>query len=435
MASEHWDIKELKDLLTEKGYIRGPFGSALRRPELQSEGIPVYEQQNAIYDHRIFRFFIDKEKYEKLKRFTVRENDLIISCSGTFGKVSIIKKGDPIGIISQALLILRPDTHKVYPDFLKYFFTSKQGYNAIASRSIGSVQVNIAKREIIEKIEIEVPPLSEQQYIAKILSNLDDKIKINQQMNKTLEDIGQTFFKHWFIDFEFPNENGEPYKSNGGEMVYSEELNKEIPMGWEIGKLKDVTSLIRDGTHNPPQRIKQGIPLITGNNVISGFVRHNNITYISQEDYIKIHKRYTPERGDVLITKIGTLGKVGIIREIDLPIAIHCNVALVRPNYQIMTGIYLYWLFKSNYFLSQFHLKKKQTVQEFINLKQIGDLDILIPPKKVILSFEKMVQNSFDKMSILNVQSNTLSQIRDILLPKLMSGKIRVKISTENGEQ
>ena len=90
MIPEDWDIKELRDILKEKGYIRGPFGSALRRPELKSEGIPVYEQQNAIYNHRIFRFFIGEEKYNELSRFTVEENDLIISCSGTFGKVSIL---------------------------------------------------------------------------------------------------------------------------------------------------------------------------------------------------------------------------------------------------------------------------------------------------------------------------------------------------------
>lgn len=122
------DLKyKLKELLVEKGYIRGPFGSALKRGELLSEGIPVYEQQNVINNHRDFRFFINEEKYKNLKRFTVQPNDLLISCSGTVGKVSIIKNDDPIGIISQALLILRPNTTKVLPEFLYYFFHHLKG--------------------------------------------------------------------------------------------------------------------------------------------------------------------------------------------------------------------------------------------------------------------------------------------------------------------
>jgi type I restriction enzyme S subunit len=105
----------LKDLLLPNGYIRGPFGSALKRDDMLSEGIPVYEQQHAINNHRNFRYFISTKKYEEMKRFQVMPNDLIISCSGTIGRVSLISNTDPIGIINQALLILRCDTQKVLP--------------------------------------------------------------------------------------------------------------------------------------------------------------------------------------------------------------------------------------------------------------------------------------------------------------------------------
>ena len=138
---EDWEIKRLGGILTEKGYIRGPFGSSLVRNELKSEGVPVYEQQHIIDSHRNFRYFIDNSKFHELSRFTVKENDLLVSCSGTLGKVSIITKDDPIGIISQALLILRPDTQKILPLLLKYFFTSNLGFGSLSSLSSGSVQV------------------------------------------------------------------------------------------------------------------------------------------------------------------------------------------------------------------------------------------------------------------------------------------------------
>ena len=120
-----WNETILSEVLVDKGYIRGPFGSALKRGDMKEDGIPVYEQQHAIYNSREFRYYIDEQKFNEMKRFQVRKDDLIISCSGTVGKVSIIKDDDPNGIISQALLLLRVDTDKVLPLYLKYFFSSK----------------------------------------------------------------------------------------------------------------------------------------------------------------------------------------------------------------------------------------------------------------------------------------------------------------------
>ncbi|HPG17826.1 MAG TPA: restriction endonuclease subunit S, partial [Opitutaceae bacterium] len=181
MAAE-WRAAKLGEVLGSKGYIRGPFGSALKRGELLTAGIPVYEQQHAIYGTREFRFFIDDAKYQELARFTVQPNDLIISCSGTLGRVSVIREGDPVGIISQALLILRPDTQLIDPSFLYYVLSSPAGFHSMVSVSTGSVQVNIAKRSIIEDIDLQLPPLPEQKAIARILGTLDDKIELNRRM-------------------------------------------------------------------------------------------------------------------------------------------------------------------------------------------------------------------------------------------------------------
>ncbi len=168
---------KLKELLQEKGYIRGPFGSSLKRKELKTSGIPVYEQQHAIYGTRDFRYYIDNQKYQEMKRFAIQPKDLIISCSGTIGKVGIISQEDKKGIISQALLILRVNDKIVLPEYLYYFFKSKDGYNSIISRSMGSVQVNIAKREVIENIKINIPTLEQQRKVITFLSNIDRKIE------------------------------------------------------------------------------------------------------------------------------------------------------------------------------------------------------------------------------------------------------------------
>ena len=122
-----WEVKNLASLLDKKGYIRGPFGSALKKDDMTDYGIPVYEQQHVIYNHRSFRYFISSEKYKSLKRFSVKENDLIISCSGTLGKITYIENDDPIGVINQALLILRCDSEIIDSRVLKCFLESDVG--------------------------------------------------------------------------------------------------------------------------------------------------------------------------------------------------------------------------------------------------------------------------------------------------------------------
>ncbi|MCD8435921.1 Type I restriction-modification system, specificity subunit S [Tenacibaculum dicentrarchi] len=147
-----WELTSLGELLKEKGYIRGPFGSALKKDDMIDKGVPVYEQQHAIDNHRNFRYFISEEKHKSLKRFTVMTNDIIISCSGTLGKVILIESDDPIGVINQALLILRPNENKIGARSFKYFLTSDIGNNLLVENSAGSAQVNMAKREIIQSI-------------------------------------------------------------------------------------------------------------------------------------------------------------------------------------------------------------------------------------------------------------------------------------------
>lgn len=148
-----FDFIELNNLLLDKGYIRGPFGSSLRRKELLEKGeFAVYEQKQAIHNSREFRFFINQKKFNELKRFEINENDLIISCSGTVGKISVINANDPKGIISQALLILRVDKKKILPNYLRYFLLTNKGQNEIINASQGSVQQNIAPRSVVEKI-------------------------------------------------------------------------------------------------------------------------------------------------------------------------------------------------------------------------------------------------------------------------------------------
>ena len=184
-----WTFSNIGKVLKNKGYIRGPFGSALKKDDMSHSGFPVYEQQHAIDKHRNFRYFVDAEKYNSLKRFSVEKNDFVISCSGTLGEVTVISENDPIGIINQALLILRVDPKILYPICFKYFITSKEGKSLLIADAAGSAQVNIAKREQISVIPIILPSIIEQSKVSKKLIHLDNLIFIKTSENEKLEEL------------------------------------------------------------------------------------------------------------------------------------------------------------------------------------------------------------------------------------------------------
>lgn len=196
--SDNWNLFKLGEVLDKKGYIRGPFGSALKRGEMKKEGIPVYEQQHAIYNNRIFRYYIDNDKFQELKRFQVFPNDLIVSCSGTIGKTSLITNNDEKGIISQALLILRSNPNIINPKFLKYFLETNSGYNSLISSAGGSSQVNIAKKQIILDIPLLVPNLETQSKIISFLDLINNKIELLEEKHKYYQDFKKYLMQKLF---------------------------------------------------------------------------------------------------------------------------------------------------------------------------------------------------------------------------------------------
>lgn len=417
---EKWQLICLGELLFEKGYIRGPFGSSLLRRELKSEGIPVYEQEHAIYNSRIFRYYIDTEKYEEMKRFTVKENDLIISCSGTFGKVSLITKNDPKGIISQALLILRPDTSKILPEYLKYFFISSLGYQSLASRSIGSVQVNLARREIIENIFLPLPDLHEQLSITKILCDLDAKIELNLRMNETLESTAQALFKRWFVDFDFPNKNGKPYKSSSGKMIGSE--LGEIPQKWSISKLGDIGAF-KNGINYLRDEIGDTDFFIANVRDIA----NNKLLLRESLDKISINlskaKEYLLQDKDILIARSASPGEISLV--------------LGNLEKVIYSGFSIrYRLNNPDNYLYIFHVMQglKKNLQNYsigttlqsVNQETLKNMKFILPSDEILKEFNKISKQILDNTLNSLLQNRELSQIRDSLLPRLMNGALRV---------
>lgn len=398
---EEWKEYKLGEILAEKGYIRGPFGSALKRGDMKSSGIPVYEQQHAIYQSRDFRFFIDDNKFNEMKRFQVQENDILISCSGTVGKVTIISKDDPKGIISQALLTLRVNPKLILPEYLKYFFTSQKGYNAIISRSSGSVQVNIAKRDVIEQIPINLPPLPTQQKIAAILSSLDDKIELNNKINENLEQQAQALFKSWFVDFE-------PF---GGKR----------PENWKEDSLGNICECVLGGT---PSRVKKdywngNIPWINSGEV-NLFRIIEPSEYITNEGLIHSATKLLPKKTTVIAITGATLGQVSLL-EIDS--CANQSVVGIIPN-ECLPYVYIYPMINER--IKELILNQTGGAQQHINKQNVQSLLINLPTKEILDNFEKKVLPIYETIANNCFENKNLALLRDFLLPKLMNGEIEV---------
>ena len=406
--SLEWNDVVLKDVLSEKGYIRGPFGSALKRAEMKSEGIPVYEQQNAIYDNRIFRYYIDEEKYQSLKRFTTYTDDLIISCSGTVGKVSIIKHDDPKGIISQALLTLRVNKDLILPEFLKYFFSSYEGYNSLVSRSTGSVQVNISKRAVIEEIPLKLPPLDVQRKIVHYLSLIDKKIETNKKINKNLEKTLITIFNSWFINFEnYDNSKGMKIDDSYG----------EIPVDWSVEMLEDYVDFVtgvEPGSKNYHEKPEPNdIPFLR----VGDLGSRDNGVFIDPS----LSKNKILKYDDIVLSLDATIGIV----KMGLEGAYSTGMRKLVIKNDNINQPFLYCLVKSNRI--QRIIETFATGTTILHAgKSIKHMNFVLSDKKTMDDFGK-IGNPIISIILTNLKEiEYLTNLRDTLLPKLMSGEIDV---------
>lgn len=307
--------------------------------------------------------------------------------------------------------------------YVKYCFDLLQ--KSIQNMSKGSTQDNLSM-EKLEQLEFNCPSFENQQKIAAVLSSLDDKIALNNRINAKLEQMAKRLYDYWFVQFDFPGADGKPYKSNGGKMVWNEKLKREIPEGWEVKKLGEILILLKDGTHNPPKRQEKGIPLLTGTMFGNNFLDYDKATYISEADYKIIHSQYEPHENDVIITKIGTLGNVNLLRNIDIPVAIHCNSALLR--FDMALGVYYPFSYcKSDLFKMRLKAIKGQSIQEFASLDRISSIKSEVPCVDIINKFDKIVKPIIEKQKSISFDNKKLKEMRDKLLPLLMNGQVVVK--------
>jgi len=311
---------------------------------------------------------------------------------------------------------------KITDDMFVYYLAISPDFRNKAIQSMtGTSGRQRVQQDVLQSHKIMLPPLHEQKAIAATLSALDDMIELNNQINKTLEEMAQAIFKSWFVDFE-PFKDGEFEESELG----------LIPKGWRVGKLDDVLSEIETG--NRPKGgvagVESGIPSIGAENVLGlGKYDYSKEKYVSEEFYNSMKKGKLKD-WDVLLYKDGAqLGRKTMFA-LGFPhkkCCVNSHVFILRSNSR-MNQCYLYFWLDQDYMTQKIIGLNANSAQPGINQPAVKGLPILIPPIDVLERFDDLVVPIIKNLFSNCLENNILVSIRDTLLPKLMSGEIRVPV-------
>ena len=280
----------------------------------KSNVLPTYLRITDINDDGTINFSglksVDADGY---KKYLLEYGDVVFARTGnSTGRSYVYRPKDGNFVYAGFLIKFKLNISKVIPEYFRYTLLSSQYKNWIKGNVTGSTRSNI-NVEGFGKFTFKLPEISEQKRIADILTALDDKIELNNQMNQTLEEIASLLYKRWFVDFEFPDDKGNPYKSSGGEMVDSE-LGM-IPKGWEVKELGEFITLINGYAFKSGSYSKDGnYKIITIKNVLDNkFITNSTNKILEIPDNVIENQKL--KIGDVLISLTGNVGRVCVVTE------------------------------------------------------------------------------------------------------------------------
>jgi len=405
----------LTDSSVMSGFVEITSSKRVKRADYVAKGIPFYRSKEVIERAKGNRIttelFISDEQYTEIeKKFgTPQFGDILLTSVGTLGVSWQVEDDESFYFKDGNLTWFRNFSQRLDPTFLLYWLRSRTGQQELDRISIGSTQraLTIAG---LKSLPFSPPKLSDQKAIAHILGTLDDKIELNQKMNQTLEDIAKAIFKSWFVDFDpvrakaegrptgLPPEISDLFPD---ELVDSE--IGEIPKGWEVRPLGSVF-LIQYGKNLPTKNlIEDGYPVFGGNGVI-GF-----------------HSKYIYEEVMTLIACRGAAsGKVG--RSLPKSFVTNNTLVINHGGAELTSQRFIEFTLESgdpeNYVTG--------SAQPQLTIDNIKNFPFITPPSEIVNSFQGIVNPLANRQLLLDSENQVLSELRDTLLPKLISGELRI---------
>ncbi len=396
-------------------FVRGPFGGSLKKNCFKPKGIAVYEQQHAIYNQfNEIRYFIDNNKFEEMKRFELKAGDLIMSCSGTMGKVAIVPEGIVKGIINQALLKLTPLSN-LDAEYLKYWMDSNDFQDSLSKVTVGAAIKNVASVKILKQIELPFPNIEIQKQIVALLDQAFtaiDQAKAN--IEKNIENAKELFQSKLNEIF-----------SHQGE-------------GWEEKKLKEITTKIGSGATprgGQASYKESGISLIRSMNVHDGGFRKRKLAFIDDEQAKKLDN-VTILENDVLLNITGaSVARCCVVDKKVLPARVNQHVSIIRLKEGVMNYKFLHYALttQSNKKLL-LGIGEQGATRQAITKVQIENFKIQYP---LIIEEQDKLVYSLDnaKLKLLKLEEayknkiEGLEELKKSILQKAFAGELTNKMA------
>ena len=278
--------------------------------------------------------------------------------------------------------------------------------------------------EFISNLEIDLPPLEVQKQIGNFLYSLDQKISLNKKINATLEDMAKALYDYYFVQFDFPDENGKPYKSSGGKMIFSPELQREIPEGWEVKKLSDFGNL-KNGINYDKETVgDQNFKIVNVKNISESKFSILTETLDDINLPSKNAKNYLITEEDILIARSGIPGAVRTIADENKSVIFCGFIICFQPREKVFKNYLMFTLQKNYEILAK---KSAGTIMKNITQDTLKILTLPTPSQQILKKFNKAIDPIIYKLNKNLLENNLLENLRDFLLPLLMNGQVSFK--------
>ena len=382
-----------------------------------------------------YNWAITKEKAKSFMVASAKQTE-IDKCSIGKGMVAITKDSetrDDIGVatyiaddfenvvLGYHCALITPNPAIVDGKYLNAFIHTRYIQKYFENNASGSGQRYTLSNDTIGNIPVLLPSIEEQHTIGKVLADIDSKIELNKQINDNLEAIAKQLYDYWFVQFDFPNEEGKPYKSSGGAMVWNDKLKREIPKGWYAENICKIANILSGGT--PSKAVDEywnngTIPFFGPTDCNGSVFQIKTADHITQKGLEHCASSLF-EEGIVIITARGSIGKLVIV---GTPMAMNQSCYALRSK----EGEYEYLYFLTTQLIDCLKAKGSGSVFKSIIASDIEHSTLCIATENVVLDFCKKVKPLFEKLKANTIEIAELTKQRDELLPLLMNGQATV---------
>lgn len=430
---------EIEELIRDGALLIND-GYRAKNTELASQGIPFARAGNI--DGGFHFEDADRVPPETLRRVGIKRSkpgDVVFTSKGTVGRFAFVRSNTPEFVYSPQLCFWRSgDETRIHPRWLYYWMNGREFYlqfKGVAGQTDMAEYVSLRDQRAMK---MTLPPLTEQKAIAAVLGALDDKIELNWRMNATLEAMARALFQSWFVNFDpvrvkldgSQQSNLDPATAALFPDSFQNSKLGPIPSGWSVGTIEEATSLIIDYRGRTPKKMGSdwsptGIPAVSAKNVKGGrLVRPDTFNFVSEE----LYERWMKDKlalGDILMTSEAPLGELYYLA-LDARYCLSQRIFALRANPAVCESTYLYYWLESPACQTDIVNRGTGTTVEGIRQSELRKVSVLLPP----LSIQKAAATLLAKWTELihrnEEQSKTLADLRDGLLPKLLSGELSV---------